>query len=808
MNDLKFAFRQLLKNPGFTAVAVLTLALGIGSNAIVVTWIRSLLFNAMPGVHATERLAVVCAQHKNGDVGDTLSSADVRTLSEEPGLFAGVTGSEMGTATMRVGNETEWLWVEIPLANYFDVLGVKPVLGRAFLLGEDGPSPPEKTVVISHRLWQRRFGGDPAVAGRVIEVNRQPATIVGVAPPEFRGTMGGLQFDAWIVPSLYVEHAQLVRRGEHPGWRWLHTVARLAPGVNLSAARAATRTVADRLAGDLPQYYRDTGFKVLPIWGSPWGAQSRFLPLLQALAVAAGLLLLLVTANVANLLLARAHRREPEMALRLALGASPLRIIRQLIVESLLLAALGGALGVAMALSGSQLLFSLLPATYLPVTREAGVDGWVLAITGFVTIAAGVLFGLAPALQCVRGELHSTLKEGSRSLVKSSRHHLRTAFVVGEVALAMVLLIGMGLCLRSLEKSRHVRLGLDPDGVFVAGFRISPQDGDNARVNDFYRRLRQRAEALPNVESVTLADWLPLGFEGGSSTVVGVSGYQPAPGESMDVDVSTVSPNYFSTLRTPVVAGRGFREGDDANQRLAIVVNEAFAKRYFAGREALGLQVNFWGRTGTVVGVAADGKYRALNEPQRTWLYVNQLQVVDRDLTLVLRCRGSLEGMSRTVERIAAEVDPTIRPFAAMSYVDFVGAAWVVPRMAAILLSSLGLIALFLAVLGVYAIVSQQVAQRTREMAIRIALGAPPRAVLRLVLRYGLVVALAGIVFGVMGGVGASRSLAGLLVGVGAGDWPSWLAMTACLLLSVLLACWLPARRASKVDPMEALRHE
>ncbi|HSH16582.1 MAG TPA: ABC transporter permease, partial [Verrucomicrobiae bacterium] len=745
MNDLKFALRQLLKNPGFTIVAVLTLAIGIGANTIVLSWIRGILFNAIPGVNDPADLVVVCREHKSAGLGDTLSRPDILSLAEEPGLFSGVTGSQMGTATIRVGKETSWMWVEVPMANYFDVLGVKPVLGRGFLTGEDTVSPPEHAVVISHHLWRQQFQGDPAVIGRVVEVNRQPATIVGVAPSEFRGTMGALRFDAWIAPALYVEHEELAQRLEGRGWRWLHTVARLAPGMSLTRARTAAHTLARRLSEEYPKDYRDSTFAVLPVWKSPWGGQGRFLPLLQALGTAALLLLLLVTANVANLLLARGRQRESEIAVRLALGAPPRRIVRQLLVESLLLAVLGGWLGVALASFGVPLLFTLLPPTYLPIALELGLDAWVLALTAMVTLAAGLMFGLAPALQCAGTNLQQTLKAGGRTVVKSPRHYLRLAFVIGEVALAMVLLIGMGLCLRSLNHSRQVSLGLDPKGVFVAGFRISPSDGDDARVNDFYRRLRREAEALPNIESAALADWLPLGFEGGSSTTVGVEGYQPAPGESMDVDVSLVSPGYFSTLRIPLKAGRDFREGEDANEPFAIVVNETFARRYFGERDPAGLKVRFWNREATVVGVAGNGKYHSLNEPATPWLYVNQLQVTDRDQTLILRGGGSMDAMRRAVEQLVNRIDPTLRPFAAMSYVDFVGAAFVVPRVAALLLSTLGLLALFLSMIGIYAVVSQQVAQRTREMAIRLALGAPPRDVLGQVMRDGLGLALVGL---------------------------------------------------------------
>jgi predicted permease len=411
-------------------------------------------------------------------------------------------------------------------------------------------------------------------------------------------------------------------------------------------------------------------------------------------------------------------------------------------------------------------------------------------------------------MQCARTDLHSVMKEGARSVVRSTRHYLRTAFVVGEVALATVLLVGMGLCLRSLGKSRDVNVGLDPDHVFVAGFRIGPNDGDDARVKDFYQRLRREAADLPGAQAAGLADWLPLGFEGGSSTLVNVDGYTPAKGESMNVEVSVVSPGYFEALRIPIRDGRAFEERDDRNQPFSVLVNEAFARRYFAGRNPVGLKVKFWGREGTVLGVAANGKYHQLNEPQLPWLYVNQLQSPSRTLNLVVRSSAPTPELHRAVEQLTTRVDPTLSPVAALSYRDYIGAAWAVPRMAASLLSVLGGLAWLLAVLGVYAVVSQQAVQRTREMAIRMALGAQPAEVFQSILRGGFILALIGLGIGALAGLGLGRALGSMLIGIGPGDWVTWLGMALVLLSAVLFACWLPARRAAKIDPMEALRAE
>ncbi|HSH16601.1 MAG TPA: ABC transporter permease, partial [Verrucomicrobiae bacterium] len=342
MNDLKFALRQLLKNPGFTAVAVLTLALGIGANTLVFSWIRSTLLDSIPGATQADRLVVLAPQHKSAGINDTMSLADIQALRDATNVFSGVTGSQVDALPFRIDREIEWIWGQPVQANFFEVVGVRPELGRTFREGEDLAGATENVAVISHRFWQQRFGGAPDVIGRVIEINERPATIVGVASEGFRGTMGGLGLDLWIPLSVHISADALRERTESRGWRWLHTVARLKEDVSLSDAQNTAGVIGTRLAQDYPKSSRDTTFAVLPLWKAPWGGQEIFLPLLQALAMVALLLLALVTANIANLLLARAQSRESEVAVRVALGAAPMRIIRQFLTESVTLAVLGG----------------------------------------------------------------------------------------------------------------------------------------------------------------------------------------------------------------------------------------------------------------------------------------------------------------------------------------------------------------------------------------------------------------------------------------------------------------------------------
>jgi predicted permease len=437
------------------------------------------------------------------------------------------------------------------------------------------------------------------------------------------------------------------------------------------------------------------------------------------------------------------------------------------------------------------------------------LNGTVLLFSAVVTVATGILFGLAPVLQSVRTNLNDTLKQAGRTGAPGSHsHRLRSSLVVAEVALALVLLVGMTLCAQSLRRAHQIDLGLDPRNVWAAGFRLPQVGYDDERTRNIYRRLREELAALPGVESAALADWLPLGLEGGGSTRFAVAGYQPAPGEAMSAGVSTVSPDYFRTLRIPILAGREFAERDDAKAPRAVVINQFFADRYFAGRNPLGLKLDFWWREWTVVGVAKNGKYRSLNEPPQPFIYVCEPQVSDRSLAAIVRTTGDPRGIARAVERTAVAVDPLLKPVAALTMTEYTAGAFTIPRMAATLLSALGVIALLLAALGIYGVMAYSVGQRTREIGLRMALGAQRLDVLRMFVMQGMKLAGLGVLVGVVGTLAAAQVLSSLLIGVSARDPFIYLTVIALLIGVALLACWLPARRATKVDPMEALRHE
>lgn len=809
MNDLRFALRQLRKSPTFTGVAVLSLAIGIGACSMAFSWIQRVLVDTVPGAHGPNELVVLASRHVSGKISDTLSLPDANDLAAETQLFQGVLASQMEAVPVRIHRDSEWLWAQTTTANYFDLLGVPPALGRGFRPDEDDAPGGNGVVVISHALWWRRFGGDPGILGQSIEISHRPFTIIGVAPAEFLGTMGGLRFDLWVPLTMSNEHTDIAKALSARGIRWLHTMARLQPGVSLRQAQAGADTIMQRLEASYPNSNRNTGVAVLPVWKSPWGAQGLLLPLLTALGGMAALLLILVIANVANLLLAQATARESEMSVRLALGARAGRLMRQVMIECLVLAALGGIAGCGVAFTLRKGLLWFIPATYLPLRLEFNLDIRVLAFTAATTLTAGLLFGLAPAWRATQTNIADTLKAGGRSGSGTRQgQRLREALVVAEVAAAVVLLVGMTLCARSFDRARRLYVGFNPANVWIAGFRLPQNTYSKDQADAFYRRLRTELEQIPSVQSVAFADWLPLGFEGGASTRFDVPGYQPSPGENVEAGVSEVSAGYFKTLEAPLIEGREFDSRDHREARPVVIINEELARRYLAGRNPIGLTLHLWGTARTIIGVAKTGRYRSLSEPPRSYLFIPVEQVGDHTLAAILRTQGDPAAVAGSVERAAAALDPLAGPMASTSLTEYMAAAYLVPKTAAILLGVLGVAAVFLSALGIYGVIATSVSRRTREVGIRMALGAERQAVLNLFLRQGLRLVAIGTAVGLLMSLATGRWMGQLLVDISAFDLASYGATLPILAIVGWITCWIPARRAAQVDPLEALRNE
>ena len=807
MNDLRFALRQLLKNPGFTAVAVLSLALGIAANVVVLGWVRSVLLNAVPGTRDPERLVAVVMRAEWG-VGETMSYPNLRDLGAELSVFAGAVGCDLSALHVRYGDRSEWAWAEMVTANYFDQLGARPVLGQLNFPADSDTQPGSAPqIVLSERFWRRLFNGDPQVVGKTVLINRHAFTVIGVADGAFKGITGGLAFDFW-APLAMQAQLGFGAATDKRGWNSYHTVARLQPGVTLAQANAAAAALAVRLRAEFPNALgQQTTFGVVPLWQCPWGGQRVFLPLLRALGIAASLVLLLVVANLSNLLLARATVRQREMAVRLAIGASRARLIRQLLVESLLLAGLGGGLAVVFALWGLNLLATFTPATHLPLSLSGRFD-WALVAAAFaLATGAGVVFGLVPAWQSAGTALTTTLNEGSRgSEALGGRLWIRRGLVVAQVALALMLLVSSALCVRSFVAAKRIPLGFDPRNVWLAGFHLGAHGYDGAQAAKFARHLRAELLGRPGIVAVAFAEGLPLGFEGGASGSLDVPGQPAQTGENRQAHLRRVTPGYFEAMRTPLLAGREFRDDDDASVSNRIIINQTVAERLFPGRDPLGLRLTIWGRECEIIGVAAAGKYRTLGEAPGYAVWTPAAQWGEDDLTAVIRTEGDPRAAAKLVTEALKRVAPEVDLFAGDTLENYISPAFLLPRTAAALLTALGLVAMVLALMGIYGVMSFQVNRRQREIGIRLALGAQPRDVLGLILSHGARLAGAGLVVGLVGAFAVTRLLGSVLVGVQALDPLAFVATTLLLAAAALLACWLPARRATKVDPMLALR--
>ena len=808
LSDLRYALRQLAKSPAFTAVAALSLALGIGTTTTVFCWIQSILLNPLPGTRHPEEMVVLTTMHAD-KMWDTVSLPDIKDYREHKEVFAGIIGSQVTPACLTIGRESTWIYGQVATANFFDVLGVRPLLGRTFLPDEDQKPGGNNVLVLGEACWRRLFNADRAIVGKTVQLNQHPFTIVGVVPAAFHGTMSGLLCDFWAPVSMTKEVANFGSLEVRTD-RWLHTQARLQPGVTKAHAQTVVDAVGAQLERAYPRENRQIRLRVLDFLDAPYGAQPIFGKVLGILLVVSFGVLLIVAANVANLLLARATGRSREIAVRLALGARRTRLVRQLLTESLVLAVLGGALGILLAYWSIDLLVAWQPPTPLPVGLDARMNAGTLAFTLAATLATGIVFGLVPALRASKLDLNTTLKESGRGTSGGGAHQrLRSLLVVGEIGLSLMLLVGAGLCIKSANRAYRVYPGFDPDHVLLAGLRIGMNGYNEDTGKIFYRELQERIAAMPGVESVALSSWFPLGFEGGPSFTLDVPGYDRKPGEDTSVSYAIVSPGYFSTLRIPLVAGRDFTDHDDEKAPTAAIINQTLADRFWPGQNPLGHKFHAGWRDLTVVGVAQNGKYRSLNEPPRPFLYMPYRQGVwDLNLGLCVRTAGDPAAFGNSLQREIRSLDARVQVWATLPMTGYIKAAYVAPALASRLLVALGIVALALAAMGVYGVVAYAVSQRTQEFGVRIALGAQPRDVLGLVLRYGLGVCAAGLALGLAGSFAITRLLAGFLYGVSPFDPATFITVPLLLIFVALLACYLPARRATHVNPIDTLRAE
>ena len=812
LQDLRYGIRILLKSPWLTLVTVFTLAIGIGASTAVFSWIDLVLVRPLAGVSGDRELVAFETTTPNGEFVTT-SYADYRDYRDNLKLLSGLTVSQPRAFSIGEEDRAELVWGELVAGNYFAVLGVRPMLGRTFLPEEYGDKEGAyPVVVISERLWQRRFLGDSTVIGKTIRVNKQQLTIIGVVPSSFRGSIPGLAFQIW-APATMGNALNLM-----PDWmmkdrqtRSFISVARLKPEVTPARARSEIKSIAQELQRQFPNTNKGIGATVMPIYQAHFGAQSLLLAPLKILMAVCMLVLLIACANVTNLLLARSASRRKEFSVRLSLGAKRGRLLLQLFTETLLLAALSSAVGIPLAWWMSRSLGLLLPGGVLPVVMDSKMNVDILTFSVLLCVLACLLAGVAPALQAVKVDVNESLKEGGRSgTAGKGAQRIRGMLVVSEVALALVALIGAGLFARSFQKARELHPGFEPKGVLVSQLYLSAAGYSVPERIQFCRTLRERMESQPGVTNVSYADIAPLGFSPGPWEDLQIQGYVPRPAENMKIYRNVVAPGYFSLLEIPLLEGRDFTERDDYESLRVMIVSETFARRFLPGRDPIGYQVHGWGTWFKIVGLAKDSKYHVPNEAPIPYFYVPFRQVYRADLAIsfYVRTVGDLNQALAMLRRQAREIDPNVGVFDAMPMTEFVAASLFTQRVAAALLSALGFVALLLAGVGLYSVISYSISQRTQEIGLRMALGASPWKVLSLVLRQGMRLTAIGIVAGAVTALAVTRLAAGLLVGVSATDPAVFGNAALFLALVALLASYVPARRATHIDPNVALRAE
>ncbi len=800
--DLRYGFRMLARNPGFTAVAVLTLALGIGANASIFSVVNGILLGPLPYPEPDRLVRLHASKPSEGWADISISYPNFLDWREQNKSFEGMSIYDSRSFNLTGEGEPERLRGLAASANLFSVLGRSPAQGRAFRAGEDRPGA-DRVAVLSHGLWERRFGADPDLIGRTLILDGVAHTVVGIMPDDF--IFPSPRRELWV--PLVLDPAKQERSSHSYA-----AIGRLKPGVTLPAGRAELNTIAKRLEQEYPDSNAGWRVSVISLYDELFDDDLQLT--LSMLFLAVGFVLLIVCANVANLLLARAAMREKEVAVRMALGARRFRLIRQFLTESVLLALLGGLGGLVVAMWGVDALKAIAPDD-VPRIDQISLDGTVLLYTLGVSLLTGLIFGLAPAIQTTKPDLHEALKEGGRTSGGGSRHRLLKTLVVSEVALAVMLIVVGGLMIRSFLLMQRTDPGFDTEHLLT--LRINLPEAKYAEEHQrasFYQQVLERIETLPSVESAAAVNTIPLGG-GNSWTSITVEGRVPAdPKEKLFVGYLVITPHYSRSMGIPLLQGRDFNRQDVADAPEVVLINQTMARRFWpeeetaVGRRFKGGDADSESPWLTVVGVVADVKHQNLARAPRPEMYLPHAQTPSGGMTVVVRAAGDPAGYTSGVRGKVWEVDPNLPVFAVRSMAEVVDRRTAGTRATAQIMGVLAGVALMLAAVGIYGVISYSVSQRTHEIGIRMALGASPRDIFKLVVRQGVILVGSGLLLGLVGALALARVMSSVLFGVTSTDVTTYASTVLVLVGAALLACYVPARRATRVDPLVALRYE
>src|SRR5438270_23279 len=815
VQDLRFGFRMLRRSPGFSVLAVLCLTLGIGANAAVFSWIEGILLRPFPAVAHQERLVAVAGTKANGDKGTgesdntVLSWPDWLDFQRNCTLFDSFIANPIMGTSLSIGDRAEWVSGSVVSANYFNALGVRPFLGRGFEPSENSGRNAHPVAVISYWIWKQRYGGDPQIIGKTQLLNGVPHTIIGVAPEGFYGTFVGWPIQFWVPASMQETFIPGGYKLEDRGALWVETFARLKPGVTIEQAQAEISAVAKRLEGGHLATNRGRGVKLFPLWKTPFNQAGNMFPTLRIALAIVFFVLLIACANVGNLLLVRAFARQHEMIVRLSVGARRGRVLRQLFTEGLILSTFAAIGGVLLAYWCRNLLVLFFPASGSTVRLLRGELDWrVLAFSIAVCLISTSLFALFPAIQTSKIDLAGALKSESGTVFGGrAKSRLRAALVLIQVSLSFILLVGALLLVKSMQRIRTADPGFSTQNVLTTGVDWISAGYAKPRARNFQHALLERVQSIPAVDSAAFARVRPFSYSNYSSAPIAVDGYEPAPNELPTVEYNQVSPGYFATLGIPILSGRDFTRADDETAPRAAVVNEKMVTQYWHGEDPVGKRLQVKGQWLQVVGVAKMAKYESFGEAPKPFFYVPLQQDFAMRPSLNVRTSRDPVTIAAALTREVHALDANLAPFEVITMresIDFTALSS--QQVAVALLSIFGGLALLLAAVGLYAVMSYAVSQSTRELGLRMALGAMPLDLLRLVMSHGLGLTAAGLILGAAAALALTRLMGKLLYSTSSYDPGAFVLAFVVMTIVSVAACFLPAWRAAQIDPSRALR--